>query len=82
MSLKNSVGMVNRDMPGMSEGFMDELHSSQHQREMIAEINTAYTPDLIILDGVEAFTAGGPATGRLASSEVVLASTDRIALRP
>lgn len=80
MSLKNSVGIVNGDMPGMSERFMDELHGSQYQREMIAEINTAYTPALIVLDGVEAFTTGGPATGRLVSSEVVLAGTDRIAI--
>jgi len=80
MSLKNSVGMVNRNMPGMSALFMDELHESSHQREMIAEINTAYAPALIVLDGVEAFTAGGPATGRLVSSEVVLAGTDRIAI--
>jgi uncharacterized protein (DUF362 family) len=47
---------------------------------MIAEINTAYAPDLIILDGVEAFTTGGPATGKLVSSNVILASTDRIAV--
>ncbi len=80
MSLKNSVGMVAADMPGMGVLFMDELHGSSHQRAMIAEINTAYTPALIVLDGVEAFTAGGPATGRLVSSEVVLAATDRIAI--
>ena len=80
MSLKNSVGLVNKEMPGMSERFMDELHASRYQREMIAEINTAYTPALIILDGVEAFTTGGPATGKLVSSEVILASTDRIAI--
>ncbi len=47
---------------------------------MIAEINTAYTPALILLDGVEAFMAGGPMTGRLASPEVVLAGTDCIAI--
>lgn len=80
MSLKNSVGMVARDMRGMPNIFMDELHESSHQRAMIAEINTAYTPALVVLDGVEAFTAGGPATGRLVRSEVVLAGTDRIAI--
>jgi len=80
MSLKNSVGLVNKEMPGMSEGFMNELHSSRYQREMIAEINTAYTPVLIILDGVQAFTSGGPATGRLVAPEVVLAGTDRVAI--
>ena len=80
MSLKNSVGMVATGLAGYGNQFMDELHSSSHQRKMIAEINTAYTPGLIILDGVEAFTSGGPAQGRLVAPEVVLAGTDRIAI--
>jgi uncharacterized protein (DUF362 family) len=80
MSLKNSVGMVAQSIPGNPKRFMSELHGSRHQRKMIAEINAAYTPALIVLDGVEAFTAGGPATGKLVSSQVVLAGTDRIAI--
>jgi uncharacterized protein (DUF362 family) len=80
MSLKNSVGMVGTAMPNMSTLFMDELHESVYQRLMIAEINTAYAPALIVLDGVEAFSGGGPATGRLVSSQVVLAGTDRVAI--
>ncbi len=80
MSLKNSVGMVATGLAGYGNQFMDELHTSSHQRKMIAEINTAYTPGLIILDGVEAFTSGGPARGRLVAPEVVLAGTDRIAI--
>jgi uncharacterized protein (DUF362 family) len=80
MSLKNSVGMCGKGVPISTANFMDELHSSVHQRKMIAEINYAYEPALVVLDGVEAFTAGGPMTGRLASSQVVLASTDRIAI--
>ena len=47
---------------------------------MIAEINTAYTPDLAVMDGVECFIDGGPANGRSVSSEVILAGTDRVAL--
>ncbi|MES0361841.1 MAG: DUF362 domain-containing protein [Anaerolineales bacterium] len=80
MSLKNSVGMVATELAGYGNQFMDELHTSSHQRKMIAEINTAYTPALIILDGVEAFTSGGPAKGRQVAPEVVLAGTDRIAI--
>ena len=57
-----------------------ELHSSTYQRHMIAEINTAYTPALVVIDGVEAFVDGGPARGALAQPEVILAGTDRIAL--
>jgi uncharacterized protein (DUF362 family) len=47
---------------------------------MIAELNVAYDPDVIVLDGVEAFVDGGPHEGTRVASEVVLASTDRIAL--
>jgi uncharacterized protein (DUF362 family) len=47
---------------------------------MIAEINTAYQPDLIVLDGVEAFVDGGPAQGKRVDAQVILASTDRVAI--
>lgn len=73
MSLKNTTGMVHR-------GNMSELHSSPHQREMIAEMNTAYEPDLILMDGVEAFYEGGPMTGSRWSANITLASRDRIAI--
>lgn len=80
LSLKNSVGLAAKRVPGNSYNFMGELHSSPDQRRMIAEINAAYKPALIVLDGVEAFTDGGPATGTKAKSEVVLAGTDRVAI--
>jgi uncharacterized protein (DUF362 family) len=80
LSLKNSVGMVAKRHPQMDHDFMQELHSSPHQRRMIAEINTTYTPSLIVLDGVEAFISGGPDVGERVFPEVILAATDRIAL--
>ena len=80
MSLKNSVGLVARTVPGQTHNYMTELHSSPNQREMIAEINTAYAPELIVLDGVEAFTTDGPDKGTKVAAEVVLAATDRVAL--
>ena len=80
MSLKNSVGMVAKRLPQGAHNFMEELHSSSHQRRMIAEINTAYTPALIVLDGVDAFISGGPDDGERVSPGVVLACSDRIAL--
>ena len=79
MSLKNSVGMVAKFGPD-GYAYMQELHNSPHQRTMIAEINTAYQPALVVIDGVEAFVRGGPGTGELVQTEVVLAGTDRIAL--
>ncbi len=80
LSLKNSVGLVAKRVPGDSYDFMRELHTSSHQRLMIAEINAAYRPGLIVLDGVEAFVNGGPDQGKLVRAGVVLAATDRIAV--
>jgi uncharacterized protein (DUF362 family) len=80
LSLKNSVGLAAKRIPGDSYDFMRELHSSPHQRLMIAEINAAYRPELIVLDGVEAFVTGGPDTGKLVKAGVVLAGTDRVAV--
>ncbi len=80
MSLKNSVGLAARRVPGVSHDFMSELHGSPYQREMIAELNTAYAPDLVVLDGVQAFTTGGPDQGTRVDSQVVLAGTDRVAI--
>ncbi|UCE12626.1 MAG: DUF362 domain-containing protein [Candidatus Heimdallarchaeota archaeon] len=75
-SLKLSVGLV----PRQGYEYMQELHSSSHMRDLIAEINEAYSPTLIILDGVDSFIEGGPEDGKLAHSNVMLASTDRIAI--
>jgi uncharacterized protein (DUF362 family) len=80
LSLKNSVGMVAKRHPHGDHDFMQELHSSSHQRRMIAEINAAYAPALIVLDGIEAFISGGPDVGERVTPEVILAGTDRIAL--
>ena len=74
ISLKLSVGIT-------SKSNMSELHSSyKSMRKMIAEINQAYKPSLILLDGTEAFVDGGPATGTRKRADVVLAGTDRIAI--
>jgi uncharacterized protein (DUF362 family) len=80
LSLKNAVGMVAKRVPGEGYDYMTELHNSAHQRRMIAEINTAYTPALAVIDGVDAFTTGGPEAGTLVHAQVVLAGADRIAL--
>jgi len=80
LSLKNSVGLAAKFVPGQPYNYMQELHSSPHQRRMIAEINSAYRPDLVVLDGVEAFATGGPDTGKLVHANVILAGTDRVAI--
>ncbi|MFQ6016507.1 MAG: DUF362 domain-containing protein, partial [Anaerolineae bacterium] len=80
LSLKNSVGLVAKTVPGSSYNYMSELHSSPYQRQMIAEINSAYSPSLIVLDGVEAFVNQGPDVGKKVQAEVILAGTDRVAI--
>jgi uncharacterized protein (DUF362 family) len=80
LSLKNSVGFAAQLLPGQPYNYMRELHSSPHQRHMIAEINAAYRPDLIVLDGIQAFVNGGPDQGQLVDSKVILAGTDRVAV--
>ena len=74
MSLKLSVGVTHKRN-------MTELHTSFFSiRKMIAEINQAYTPSLIVLDGIEAFVDGGPGKGTRKRANVILAGTDRIAI--
>jgi len=59
---------------------MRELHSSPDQRRMIAEINAAYRPVLIVLDGLVAFVDEGPMKGPRKDAGVFLAGTDRVAV--
>jgi len=74
MSLKLSVGMVHQKN-------MAELHSSiLSMRKMIAEVNAVYRPDLVLLDGMEAFVDGGPMEGTRRKADVILAGTDRVAV--
>lgn len=77
LSLKLHVGVV----PTFRNGFtyMQELHSSPYQQEMIAEINAPYSPDLVVMDGIDTFVDGGPATGKRVKGNMVMAATDRVA---
>ena len=73
MSLKLSVGIL----PYLH---MNELHRSARLNSMVAEINLAYQPQLIVMDGIKTFISGGPSSGTLADGNVMLAGTDRIAI--
>jgi len=73
MSLKLAVGATPKKL-------MRDLHNSPYQRLMIAEINTAFSPKLIVMDGLEAFVDGGPSTGRKVAADVIIAGTDRVAV--
>jgi uncharacterized protein (DUF362 family) len=59
---------------------MTELHSSPYQRKLVAEINAPFKPDLVVLDGIEAFVDGGSMTGKRAKGNLFLASIDRVAI--
>lgn len=74
MSLKLAVGATHKRN-------MNELHAAQlHMRRMIAELNQAYCPSLILMDGIEVFTDGGPARGMKKKADVIIAGTDRVAV--
>lgn len=74
MSLKLSVGVTHKRN-------MSELHTSlRSMRKMIAEINQACNPSLILLDAIEAFVDRGPAKGTKKRADVIIAGTDRIAI--
>jgi uncharacterized protein (DUF362 family) len=73
MSLKLSVGLTPKSI-------RRTMHQSPDMRRMIAELNTGYRPDLIVLDGVVAFTDGGPSRGTLKTGNVMIAGTDPIAV--
>jgi uncharacterized protein (DUF362 family) len=75
MSIKLAVGVTNKNL-------MRELHGARqtHMRRMIAEIHHAFKPQLIVMDGVDAFVDGGPSKGKLVPAGVIVAGTDRIAV--
>jgi uncharacterized protein (DUF362 family) len=73
MSLKLSVGLTPKRI-------RRTMHRSPDMRRMIAELNTGYRPQLIVLDGVTAFTDGGPSRGDLKQANVMIAGDNRVAV--
>jgi uncharacterized protein (DUF362 family) len=73
MSLKLAVGLTPKPI-------RRTMHKSPDMRRMIAELNTGYRPNLIVLDGVDAFTDGGPSRGELKHGNVMIAGNDRVAV--
>lgn len=76
MALKLAVGIV----PKAGNNYMGELHRSPNMGAMIAEINTGYRPDLIVMDAMEAFVEQGPMTGKRKQAGLFVAGADRIAI--
>jgi len=71
-SLKLAVGITPKDFA--------TLHNSPDMRRMIAEINLAYSPELVIADAVEVFIDGGPMDGVRKTANLMFAGSDRVAL--
>jgi uncharacterized protein (DUF362 family) len=78
MALKLHVGVVPTSRHGFD--YMRELHSSPHQRKLIAEINAPFRTHLVVLDGIDAFVDGGPMDGKRVRGDVFIASADRVAI--
>jgi len=56
-----------------------KFHTGRVQ-EKIAEMNTVYKPDLVIMDARKCFINGGPSKGEIHSPGFILASESRIAI--
>jgi uncharacterized protein (DUF362 family) len=73
MSLKLAMGLTPKPI-------RRSAHQSPDGRRMLAELNIGYKPNLIVMDGVAAFTDGGPGTGELKAGNVFIGGDDRIAV--
>jgi uncharacterized protein (DUF362 family) len=71
-ALKLTVGF-------MHPGERRALHM-RNLEQKVAEINLAWQPDLILVDGRRSFVSGGPSKGELAEPGVIMASGDVVAI--
>ena len=71
-ALKLTVGFIH---PGERRA----LHA-RNLEQKIAEINLAWQPDLILVDGRKCFVSGGPDKGELVEPGVIMASGDPVAI--
>jgi uncharacterized protein (DUF362 family) len=77
MSLKLAVGTTRK----VNNNRFPDLHANDGAiLKRIAEINQAFRPHLIVMDGVEIFVDGGPMSGKRVNANVIVAGTDRIAV--
>ncbi len=73
MSMKNNVGVVN----GSSRL---RMHVPWGLKERLAEINLVVRPSLIVMDGRQGFTNGGPDSGDLAHPGFIAVGSDPVAI--
>jgi uncharacterized protein (DUF362 family) len=73
MALKNNVGVVK----GSSRL---RMHLPWGLKERLAEINLVLRPSLVVMDGRQGFTDGGPDSGDLAHPGFIAAGSDPVAI--
>ncbi len=75
MALKNTVGLIHPRSRNL-------LHSKGGRQfgAMLAEINLARPADFVVMDGTRAFISGGPSHGQLREPNIVLATSDLVAV--
>jgi uncharacterized protein (DUF362 family) len=73
ISLKHTVGCVR-------PRHRARMHFGGHIEEQIAEIASAFRPDLVIVDGRQCYFRGGPCYGFVRGAGVILAGADRVAI--
>lgn len=75
LSMKLAVGLV------PTQRRWDELHpSGRGSIELVPEISKGFTADLIVLDAIKGFKAGGPDEGTECSPGLLIAGNDRVAV--
>lgn len=72
MSLKLGMGLIH---PGERRA----IHMGNLEQKAV-EINLAWQPDLIIMDGRKAFVSGGPDKGEMVQPGIIMASGDMVAI--
>ncbi|XOB41691.1 MAG: DUF362 domain-containing protein [Candidatus Nealsonbacteria bacterium] len=75
-SLKLSVGFVR----SLERVRLHSYYLLKNFQRKIAELNKIINPSLIIMDGRKCFINEGPAKGEIREPNVILASTDRVAI--
>lgn len=73
ISLKHTVGCVR-------PRHRARLHFGGNIEERVAEIASAFRPDLVIVDGRQCYTRGGPCYGMTRRAGALIAGSDRVAI--
>lgn len=73
ISLKHSVGCIR-------PRHRARLHFGGDIEGKVAEIASAFSPDLVLVDGRQCYARGGPCYGMVRDSGVILAGRDRVAI--